>query len=120
MGGGGGSGGGGGLGAGKPKAFLAFMTSATKKQPAKKPLTTPKGGGGGGRGQGNKNKTPLSGGSKKGGEVKGGEQQTPSRTSNRSIKRPRTYDEDLEDLKTLKSSTKKAKGTPKVSVFLRT
>lgn len=101
------SGGGGGLGAGKPKAFLALMASATKKQLTKKVPPSKAN-----KGQKNKSKAPLSTPvlSKKGGE------NAPSRTSNRSIKRPRTYDEELDDLKALKpSSSKKAKGPPKVS-----
>lgn len=106
---------GGGLGAGKPKAFLALMASATKKQPAKK---APPGASKAGKGQGNKSK-PSSSATTPSRKV---EQQVPSRTSNRSIKRPRTYDEDLDDLKALKSSSsssKKAKGTPKVSVTVK-
>lgn len=99
-----------GLGAGKPKAFLAMMASITKKQPTKRAPGNSKAT----KGQGTKKGSPssLAAHSKK------GDQQAPSRTSNRSIKRPRTYDEDLDDLKMLKQPlSKKAKGTPKVSVM---
>lgn len=102
---------GGGIGAGKPKAFLTLMNSSShttpKRQPAKKSGSLRgSGGGSGSKGQGTKSKASPSSSSKKA-DV------TPSRTSNRSIKRPRTYDEELDDLKALKLS-KKAKGVPKV------
>ncbi len=108
--------GGGGLGSGKPKAFLALMTSTTKKQVIKKspqasslkPPNTSKGT----KGQGSKSKGSPSGST----QLKKGEAVGPSRTSNRSIKRPRTYDEEIDDLKAVKlPSSKKSKGMPKVS-----
>lgn len=98
----------GGLGAGKPKAFLALMTSSTKKQSKK----TPPGAAKASKGQGNKNKASPSSSVL----LKKPVDQAPSRTSNRSIKRPRTYDEECDDQKALKPLlTKKIKGTPKVS-----
>ncbi len=106
-------GGGGGLGAGKPKSFLALMGNSTpKKQSIKKPANR-SGGSGGSKGQGYKNKSSALSQSKKSGDS--APNHTPSRSSNRSIKRPRTYDEELDDLKNLKSlaTTKKSKGTGK-------
>lgn len=99
----------GGLGAGKPKAFLALMASATKKQLTKKSPGAAKAS----KGPGNRTKvSPLNPGSSK-----KAEQQVPSRSSNRSIKRPRTYDEDMDELNAMKPfAMKKAKGTSKVSV----
>jgi hypothetical protein len=94
----------GGLGAGKPKAFLTLMTSTAKKQPKKTPPSANKAS----KAQGNK--TLLSSAQPKKADP------TPSRTSNRSIKRPRTYDEECDDLKAVKPVPgKKQKGTPKVS-----
>lgn len=103
----------GGLGAGKPKSFMSMMegTSTPKKQ-SKKAVG---GGGSGGRGQGSRNKpSPLSSGVT---SKKAGGEHAPSRTSNRNIKRPRTYDEEMDELKSVKasSSSKKAKATSKVS-----
>ena len=101
----------GGLGAGKPKAFLTFMTSSAKKPSKKTPPSAAKAN----RGQGNKNKVSLTSTAPL--PKKGDSGPTPSRTSNRSIKRPRTYDEECDDLKVLKPTPgKKLKGTPKVSV----
>lgn len=104
----------GGLGAGKPKAFLALMASATKKHLTKKSPGAAKAS----KGQGNRTTTnkmsPLNLGSSK-----KAEQPVPSRSSNRSIKRPRTYDEDMDELKAMKPFTvKKAKGASKVSVCM--
>lgn len=99
---------GGGLGAGKPKAFLALMTSTAKKQLKKAPPGATKTS----KGPGNKSKSSLlsSALSRKGDPA-------PSRTSNRSIKRPRTYDEECDELKAMKPVPgKKLKGTLKVSI----
>ena len=106
----------GGLGAGKPKSFLTMMgsNSTTKKSSIKK-TTTNKPAGSGGRGQVNKGKpSPLSSTHPKKGE------QAPSRSSNRSIKRPRTYDEELDGIKMMKMMvSKKTKGTAKSGGVVR-
>lgn len=102
------------MGLGKPKAYLTMMTSkkqTSKKSPqgsSLKPPSTAKAT----KGQGSKSKgSPSSSAQPKKGETVG-----PSRTSNRSIKRPRTYDEEVDDLKAMKpTSSKKSKGMPKVS-----
>lgn len=87
-------------------AFLALMTSGTKK-PKK---TSPGGVVKASKGQGTKKASPSSSAL-----VKKLVDQAPSRTSNRSIKRPRTYDDDWDDVKAVKPSPiKKIKGTPKV------
>ncbi len=104
----------GGLGAGKPKAFLAMMNSAvsTPKKQTKRPAVG--GGGSGGRGQGSKSKSsPLSSSSKK--QVV---DVVPSRSSNRNIKRPRTYEEEMDEMKaTARTSVKKAKTTSRVRTY---
>ena len=103
---------GGGLGAGKPKAFLALMTSSAPKKQTKR-ATNNRAGASGSKGQGT-TKTKASPSSTVNSKKT---EQLPSRTSNRNIKRPRTYDEELDDLKALKmSATKKAKGTPKGNI----
>lgn len=98
-----------GLGAGKLKAFMSMLnvSSTPKKQSTKKT-----GRGSGGRGQGGRTKpSPLGSGAA---SKKGGGEQAPSRSSNRNIKRPRTYDEEMDELKTTASFSKKAKAAPKV------
>ena len=103
------------MGAGKPKAFLTLMTSGSKKQPAKRSPGTSRA-----KGQGNKSKSSASAAAASvSTPAKKGESHVASRTSNRSIKRPRTYDEDLDELKAVKasSSSKRAKGNPKVSEY---
>ena len=104
----------GGLGAGKPKAFLAMMAtnaSSTPKKQARK-LDPSSLSGSGGRGQGSKNRSPLSGSSTK----KTTAEVVPSRSSNRNIKRPRTYEEEMDEMRTAAkaSAAKKAKATSKV------
>jgi len=104
----------GGLGAGKPKAFLAMMNTASSTTPKKqtKKVDSSGGSGSGGRGQGSKHRSPLSGSSTK----KNAAEVVPSRSSNRNIKRPRTYEEEMDDLRAAAkaSATKKTKITSKV------
>ena len=105
----------GGLGAGKPKAFLAMMSNAsTPKKQTKKPAAAG-GGGSGGRGQGSKSKSsPLSGSASK----RPAAEVVPSRTSNRNIKRPRTYEEEMDEMRAAAkaSAVKKAKTSSKVNI----
>ena len=101
-----------GLGAGKLKAFISMLGGSTPKKQSTKKASG--GVGTGGRGQGGRSKpSPLSSGAssrKVGGDL------APSRSSNRNIKRPRTYDEEMDELKTMKALfAKKAKAAPKVS-----
>ena len=101
-----------GLGAGKLKAFISILGNAAtpKKQSTKKAGGT---GGSGSKGQGVRSKPPPLSSSVP--SKKAGGDQAPSRSSNRNIKRPRTYDEEMDELKSTKASfTKKGKTSSKV------